>query len=164
MWLINSIGAVTLKWGKTYLSRSGTTFPISTFDFFFEWDSCTGDTLGSEPEAGGELLPVLEQDKLPARFRISTNGPTGPIVNDGLELRLRRFFFFAIPVSISSIRPNILAVGGGGIQSRSFFRWPRPHLKKTKESFQAKCTKRFSIIWFRWYKSIELKKNKFAVE
>lgn len=53
------------------------------------------------------------------------------MANVGLAFRFLRFFFLP-PVAaseISSTRPKMLLVGGGGIQSRSFLRCPRPHLQ-----------------------------------
>lgn len=108
----------------TYRILSGS----SIFVFFFVW-AWTGEMLGSLPEAGGEEERLLE-DKLPALPRLSIAVVRlwfVLTVKTGLELRLR--FFFFLLVSISSILPKILLVGGGGIQSKSFLRCPLPHLQ-----------------------------------
>lgn len=114
--------SIIVKLG-TYRNFSAKSKP----NFFFD-DACTGETLGSLRVAGGEEEPVLE-DRLPARPRVSVMivGWYVLMANEGLTLRFLRFFFLLD--SISSMRPKMLLVGGGGIQSRSFLRWPRLHLQ-----------------------------------
>lgn len=114
---------MTKFYKKTYriLSESS-----RTLVFFFEC-ACTGEILGSLPDVGGLDDPVLEHDKLPALPRTSPGiAWVVLIAKIGLGFLFLRFFFF--PLSISSILPKILLVGGGGIQSRSFFKCPLPHL------------------------------------